>query len=324
MEAVIETRHLTKRFGAFTAVDAISFSVKPAEIFGFLGANGAGKTTLIKKVIPCLIARGLSNREIADALFVSEHTVHRHVANILQRGGSIIDTSRDVRFKTVEGRRCAITTLQDNGCSALVVIGGEGSQHGSAALQAEWDGAVVGVASTIDNDLGGTDQSIGFDTACNTALEAIDRIRDTANALDRLFFVEVMGRNCGFIALDVAIGGGAEAVLVPEEPFDMARLVKLIRGNYDRGKISCIVVVAEGAITGEKFDSSVDRGSPFEFTIGIGQVIKGWDEGVMSMKVGGKRTVYIPSALGYGAGGGGPIPPNADLIFEIELIKVGQ
>lgn len=174
----------------------------------------------------------------------------RDVANIIQRGGSILDTSRDRRFLTSEGRAAAAAALERRGCDALVVIGGEGTQHGAAAFQAEWDGAVLGVASTIDNDLGGTDQSIGFDTACNTALDAIDRIRDTAHALDRLFFVEVMGRDRGFIALEVAVGGGAEAVVCPEVDLDPGALVEAIRGNYERGKISCIVVVAEGAHPG--------------------------------------------------------------------------
>lgn len=174
----------------------------------------------------------------------------REVANIIQRGGSILDTSRDTRFEKPEGRRDAIEVLERHACEALVVIGGEGTQNGAAALQSEWDGAVLSVPSTIDNDLGGTDQCIGFDTACNTALEAIDRIRDTANALDRLFFIEVMGRNRGFISLEVAVGGGAEAVLCPEEKLDVDWLVEVIRRNYERGKISCIVVVAEGAHPG--------------------------------------------------------------------------
>lgn len=174
----------------------------------------------------------------------------RDVANIVQRGGSILDTSRDKRFRDAATRVAACATLARHQCDALVVIGGEGSQQGAAALQDQWDGIVVGVPSTIDNDLGGTDNSIGFDTACNTALEAIDRIRDTANALDRLFFIEVMGRTRGFIALEVAVGGGAEAVLLPEEPLRADWLLQVIRDNYDRGKVSCIIVVAEGAHPG--------------------------------------------------------------------------
>jgi 6-phosphofructokinase 1 len=174
----------------------------------------------------------------------------RDVANIVQRGGSILDTSRDPRFMDPSVRDAAAALLDRHECGALVVIGGEGSMHGAAALQDRWDGAVVGVPSTIDNDLGGTDTSIGFDTACNTALEAIDRIRDSANALDRLFVIEVMGRNRGFIALEVAVGGGAEVVLLPEVPLDAEWLLKVIRDNHDRGKVSCIIVVAEGAHPG--------------------------------------------------------------------------
>ena len=174
----------------------------------------------------------------------------RDVANIVQRGGSILDTSRERRFSDPASRDLAVRVLDAHECRALVVIGGEGTQHGAVALQDQWDGAVVGVPSTIDNDLGGTDTSIGFDTACNTALEAIDRVRDTANALDRLFFIEVMGRNRGFIALEVAVGGGAEAVLLPEVRLDTDWLLRVIRSNYERGKVSCIIVVAEGAHPG--------------------------------------------------------------------------
>ena len=174
----------------------------------------------------------------------------RSVANILQRGGSILDTARETRFHEEEMRRATCEILDRRRCRALIAIGGEGTQSGASRLQALWDGHVLGVASTIDNDLGGTDHSIGFDTACNTALEAIDRIRDTANALDRLFFIEVMGRNRGFIALAVAIGGGAEAVVLPEVELDAEALLEVIHGNYSRGKLSCIVVVAEGAHPG--------------------------------------------------------------------------
>ncbi len=174
----------------------------------------------------------------------------RSVANVLQRGGSILDTARESRFHDQAVQRAACDVLARRRCTALITIGGEGTQNGATRLQAMWDGAVLGVASTIDNDLGGTDQSIGFDTACNTALEAIDRVRDTAHALERLFFIEVMGRNRGFIALEVAVGGGAEAVVLPEVELDPAALVEVIRDNYGRGKLSCIIVVAEGAHPG--------------------------------------------------------------------------
>jgi 6-phosphofructokinase 1 len=174
----------------------------------------------------------------------------RDVANILQRGGTVLDTSREPRFLDPAFRRRAIETLERERLDALVAIGGNGTQRGAMLIQQDWDGAVLGVASTIDNDLGGTDTSIGFDTACNTALDAIDRIRDTAHSLDRLFFIEVMGRRAGFIALEVAVGGGAEAVLLPEVELDTEWLVDVIRANHERGKVSCIVVVAEGAHPG--------------------------------------------------------------------------
>lgn len=172
------------------------------------------------------------------------------VSNVLQRGGSILDTSRCPRFFDATWRERSARTLEERGCDALVVIGGDGSQAGAAALAEAWDGAVIGIPSTIDNDLGGTDRSIGFDTACNTALEAVDRVRDTAHTLDRPFFIEVMGRERGFLALEVAIGGGAEAVVVPEVEFDPERLLDVIRRNLERGKVNSIVVVAEGAHPG--------------------------------------------------------------------------
>lgn len=174
----------------------------------------------------------------------------REVANILQRGGSILDTSRCPRFFDPDWRERAAEVLDDRGCEALVVIGGDGSHAGGAALQQAWGGAVIGVPATIDNDVGGTDRSIGFDTACNTALEAVDRVRDTAHTLDRPFFIEVMGRDRGFLALEVAIGGGAEAVLVPEFDFDPDRFLDVLGRNVERGKVNCIVVVAEGAHPG--------------------------------------------------------------------------
>ncbi len=197
----------------------------------------------------------------------------RAVANILQRGGSILDTAREDRFHDPAARERARSVLTNRGCMALITIGGNGTQTGASKLQSVWNGAVIGIPSTIDNDLGGTDRSIGFDTACNTALEAIDRIRDSANTLDRLFLVEVMGRHCGFIALDVAIGGGAEAVLLPEVPFDCDALAQIVQGNYERGKLSCIIVVAEGAFPGGArgvLDEMDARGVSLEAAQGAG------------------------------------------------------
>ncbi len=169
------------------------------------------------------------------------------VGGILNRGGTILLTARSERFRTREGQAEAVETLQHHGIEGLVVIGGEGSFHGARVLGTEWGVPVVGVPATIDNDIAGTESSIGFDTAVNVALEAIDKIRDTAASHERIFVIEVMGRSVGFIALEVGLAGGAEAILIPEVPFDIHAVCQRITGGRRRGKISSIVVVAEGA-----------------------------------------------------------------------------
>jgi len=177
----------------------------------------------------------------------------RSVANIIQRGGTLLGTSRSPEFKTAEGRRKAIDVLKSSGVDGLVVIGGEGSFRGAQDLIQESGLPVVGIPGTIDNDLYGTDFSIGFDTAVNTALEAIDRIRDTAASHERLFLIEVMGHRTGFLALEVGLAGGAEAVIVPEAPTDLDQLCKTLGESHRRGKSSSIVVVAEGDEPGVAF-----------------------------------------------------------------------
>ena len=175
-----------------------------------------------------------------------EPLLSRGVANIIQRGGTILETSRSEELKTPEGRRCAAEQLRAAEIEALVAIGGDGTFRGLAALQEETGMVCIGVPGTIDNDVFGTDYTIGFDTAVNTALEAIDRIRDTAASHERLFFVEVMGRSSGFIAAEVGIAGGAEDVLVPELPTSLEALCQVLQESRDRGKKSSIVIVAEG------------------------------------------------------------------------------
>jgi 6-phosphofructokinase 1 len=174
----------------------------------------------------------------------------RAVANIIQRGGTILETARSEKFRTPSGRAHAIENLHYHGIGALVVIGGDGSLQGARAIADESDIKVMVIPASIDNDVPGSDFSIGFDTAVNTALDAIDRIRDTAFAHDRLFFVEVMGRDSGFIALAVAIAGGAEAVVVPEVPVEAEQLNQRIEESEARGKRSSIIVVSEGPRTG--------------------------------------------------------------------------
>lgn len=168
------------------------------------------------------------------------------VGGILNRGGTILYTARSKRFMTREGQQEAVNQLNRHGIEGVVVIGGEGSFQGARALGVEWGVPVVGVPATIDNDIAGTELSIGFDTAVNVALEAIDKIRDTAASHERIFVIEVMGRSVGFIALEVGLAGGAEAVLIPEVPFDLSGICHRILDGRTRGKVSSIIVVAEG------------------------------------------------------------------------------
>ncbi len=170
----------------------------------------------------------------------------RDVGNIIQRGGTILGSSRSKEFRTPDGRDRAAARLREHGIDGLVVCGGNGTFGGAVALADHWDGGIVGVPASIDNDINGTDTTVGYDTAINTALEAIDRIRDTAEAQERVFLVEVMGRGCGAIALDVALAGGAVAALIPESPDDMEGLVAFLTSSRSSGRHSNIIVVAEG------------------------------------------------------------------------------
>ena len=172
------------------------------------------------------------------------------VSNIIQRGGTILKTARSREFKTVEGRAKAYEQIKKVGLDGLVVIGGDGTFSGARALCQEHDLHVVGIPGTIDNDLYGTDYTIGYDTAVNTVVEAVDKIRDTASAHNRLFFIEVMGRDAGFIALRSAVATGAEAVLVPEIRTDVNDLDKYLEHDYKPHKSSGIVIVAEGDKSG--------------------------------------------------------------------------
>ena len=182
---------------------------------------------------------GLINDEIA-------YLSRRDVGGIMQLGGTFLGSARCEEFLTVEGRQKAIGNLGKQGIEALVVIGGNGSQAGSQALW-KMGYPVVGVASTIDNDLEGSDVTIGVDTAINVAIEAIDRLKVTAMSHHRAFLVEVMGRQCGYVALMAGIAGGAELVVIPERELTPEEVAQELRAAYDRGKNHALVVVAEGA-----------------------------------------------------------------------------
>jgi 6-phosphofructokinase 1 len=177
----------------------------------------------------------------------------RSVANIIQRGGTFLETARCEEMKTAEGIKKAVQVLQQKDIEGLITIGGEGTFRGAVALAEAGDVKIIGVPGTIDNDIYGTDYSIGFDTALNTALDAIDKIRDTAGSLQRTFFIEVMGRDRGFIALDVGLACGAENILIPEIKTKIEELSQDISHSFKRGKKCNIVVVAEGDEAGGVF-----------------------------------------------------------------------
>lgn len=180
-----------------------------------------------------------------------EELTARSVRNIINRGGTFLKSTRSKEFKTKEGRTKAYQNLIHAGIDALVVLGGDGTFSGAMALGREHDFPVVGIPATIDNDINGTDYTIGYDTALNTAMEAIDKIRDTANSHNRLFLVEVMGRDSGDIALNSGLGAGAEEILIPEEDNGIENLLESLERSKKSGKTSSIIIVAEGEKSGK-------------------------------------------------------------------------
>lgn len=179
------------------------------------------------------------------------------VSNIIQLGGTILKTARSKEFLEKEGREKAYQNLRNAGIDALIVIGGDGTFTGARIFAQEFGFPIVGVPGTIDNDLFGTDFTIGYDTALNTIIEAVDKIRDTATSHERLFFIEVMGRDAGFLALNGGIASGAEAVLIPETDTDLSTLENFIKSGYRKSKNSSIVLVAEGEKAGGAFNLSL-------------------------------------------------------------------
>ena len=187
--------------------------------------------------------RGLISNEIEEFRTNS-------VSNIIQQGGTILKTARCDEFMTEAGRRIAYENMQRHEMDALVVIGGDGSLTGAGIFANEHNIPIVGLPGTIDNDLNGTDTTIGYDTALNTIMQSMDKIRDTATSHERLFFVEVMGRNCGYLALNSAIASGAEAAIIPEISIEKDQLGELIEQGFRKSKSSSMVLVAESEVTG--------------------------------------------------------------------------
>ncbi len=208
------------------------------------------RTALYYKMEVFGIYRGYSGM-IRGEIFKMES---KDVSNVLQLGGTILQSARSETFRTPAGRKKAYNQLKKIGIEGLVAIGGDGTFSGASIFGEEYPISIVGVPGTIDNDLYGSDFTLGYDTAVNTAMTCIDNIKDTANSHNRLFFVEVMGRDAGFIALRSGIASGAEAVLIPEAKTNMDDLIKTLVRNYKRKKSSSIIVVAEGEKTGGAFE----------------------------------------------------------------------
>ena len=215
------------------------------------GGDAPGMNACVRSVVrscisfdiePYGIWRGYNGMITGDIKKIVSHDV----SNIVQRGGTFLKTARSEDFRTKEGRKKAFDNLKKHGIEGLVAIGGDGTFTGANIFSDEFGIPIVGAPGTIDNDLYGSDVTIGFDTAVNTALDAIDKIRDTANSHDRVFFIEVMGRNSGYIAIQSGIGGGAEMVMVPETSTTMDDVIKMLKKGRDSQKMSSIVVVAEG------------------------------------------------------------------------------
>ena len=219
------------------------------------GGDAPGMNAAIRAVTRAAISNGLKVFGIYRGYkgLVTDEIVEfksQNVSNIIQMGGTILKTARCMEFKTAEGRTQAYENMKKHGIDALVVIGGDGSLTGARILAQEFDIPCIGLPGTIDNDLYGTDTTIGYDTALNTILDAVDKIRDTATSHERLFFVEVMGRDAGFLALNGAIAAGAEAAIIPEFSTEVDQLEQFINHGFKKSKSSSIVLVAESELTG--------------------------------------------------------------------------
>jgi len=219
------------------------------------GGDSPGMNAAVRAVTRAALARDL---QVAGIRYGYQGMIENDmydmtrtsVSNIIQRGGTILKSARSLEFMTPEGREKAARNLAKNGVDALIAIGGDGTFKGATIFYEEYKVPIIGIPGTIDNDLSGTDETIGYDTALNTALDAIDKIRDTADAHERMFIVEVMGRDAGFIALETGIAGGAELTLLPETLTRVEEVKETLSKILENKKRSTLIVVAEGDETG--------------------------------------------------------------------------
>ncbi len=241
---------------------------------GIVTRDCGGVNAAIRAVVRTASARGL---EVVGVMRGYEGLIRgdfvpldrRSVSGIINLGGTILKSARSEGFFTDEGREMALAAVRAKGIEGLVVIGGNGSLTGAHILANRYGVPVVGVPATIDNDINGVDLSIGADTAVNVALDAVDKIRDTATSLERIFVVEVMGRSCGYLAMQVALAGGCEEVLLPERAFDMTAISNEIRAGNAQGKVSWILIVAEGVAKAEDVATAISLNTGLETRIAV-------------------------------------------------------
>jgi 6-phosphofructokinase 1 len=226
----------------------------------------------------------------------------RSVNNIINKGGTVLKSARCLEFRTKEGRQKAFESIKKNKIQALVVIGGDGSFTGAMIFQSEFNIPIIGIPGTIDNDIYGTSHTIGYDTALNTVIDAIDKIRDTAISHNRLFFVEVMGRDAGHLALNTGIGAGAEEILIPEENMGLNRLLESLERSEKSGKSSSIVVIAEGGKTGKnvfEIAEYVEKNMPhYEVRVSVlGHIQRGGSPSCFDRVLASRMGVYAVESL---------------------------
>ena len=235
------------------------------------GGDAPGMNPAIRAVVRTGIYHGVEvigiRRGYAGLIEGDFYTMNRgSVADIIHRGGTMLHSARCEEFKTEEGQKKAVDKMKNEGIDGLIVIGGDGSLRGAQILSQNFDIPVIGIPGTIDNDLACTDYTLGFDTAMNTVLDAINKIRDTATSHERTFVVETMGRNAGFLTLKAGLAGGAESILIPEIDFTVDDVCSKIKQGYARGKLHSIILVAEGI--GEDFKTDRDINESKAFALG--------------------------------------------------------
>ncbi len=241
---------------------------------GIVTRDCGGVNAAIRAIVRTASARGL---EVLGVMRGYEGLMRgdvvpldrRSVSGIINLGGTILKSARAEEFFKEEGQRKAVESVRAKGIDGLIVIGGNGSLAGAHVLAGTYGIPTVGVPATIDNDINGVGLSIGADTAVNVALDAVDKIRDTATSLERIFVIEVMGRGCGFLAMQVALAGGCEEVLLPEKPFDMIAVSDEIRAGNAQGKVSWILIVAEGLARAEDVASAITLNTGLETRIAV-------------------------------------------------------